>query len=128
MPPMVSTGRVNQTRVMKTDNYLVRPGSAVDLARVPTDHPEIHKNDKGAAVVPDALAALAYDATNLVIQAIKDAGTADDTDKVRDAMNKISYVGVSGKITMDAQHNPVKSAVILQVKSGKVNYVTSVAP
>jgi len=35
---------------MKTDNYLVRPGSAVDLARVPTDHPEIHKNDKGAAL------------------------------------------------------------------------------
>ncbi len=87
-----------------------------------------YKDDKGAAVVPDALAALAYDATNLVIQAINDGGNADDTGKVRDAMNKISYVGVSGKITFDAQHNPIKSAVILQVKTGKVNYVTSVAP
>jgi branched-chain amino acid transport system substrate-binding protein len=87
-----------------------------------------YKNDKGAAVVPDALAALAYDATNLIIQAISNAGTADDVDKVRDAMNKITFTGVSGKITFDASHNPIKSAVILQVKNGKVNYVTSVAP
>ncbi len=87
-----------------------------------------YKDDKGAPVVPDALAALAYDATNLAIQAINDAGTATDTDKVRAAMDKISYAGVTGKITMDAQHDPIKSAVILQVKSGKINYVTTVAP
>jgi branched-chain amino acid transport system substrate-binding protein len=87
-----------------------------------------YKDDKGAPVVPDALAALAYDATNLAIQAINDAGTATDTDKVRAAMDKISYAGVTGKITMDAQHDPIKSAVILQVKNGKINYVTTVAP
>ena len=87
-----------------------------------------YKNDKGAATVPDALAALAYDATNLLIQAIKDAGTADDTDKVRDALQKISFQGVSGKITFDAQHNPVKSAVVLAVKDGKINFKASVAP
>ena len=67
-----------------------------------------YKDDKGAPVVPDALAALAYDATNLAIQAINDAGTATDTDKVRAAMDKISYAGVTGKITMDAQHDPIK--------------------
>ena len=87
-----------------------------------------YKDDKGAPVVPDALAALAYDATNMAIQAINDAGTATDTDKVRAAMDKISYNGVSGQITMDAQHDPIKSAVILQVKNDKINYVTSVAP
>ena len=86
------------------------------------------KDDKGGAKVPDALAALAYDATNLLIQAIANAGTAEDTDKVRDALAKISFWGVSGKITFDAQHNPIKSAVILQVKDGKVTFNASVAP
>ncbi len=51
------------------------------------------KDDQGA--VPDALAALAYDATNLLLQAIKDAG-ADDTDKVKVALEKINFNGVSG--------------------------------
>jgi branched-chain amino acid transport system substrate-binding protein len=72
------------------------------------------KDDKGQGKVPDALAALAYDATNLLLTAIKNAGT-DDTAKVKAAMEAISYQGVSGKITFDKQHNPVKSATILQV-------------
>ncbi len=78
------------------------------------------KDDTGKGKVPDALAALAYDATNILLQSIKEAGT-DDPAKVKDAMAKIQFDGVSGRITFDAQHNPVKSATILQVtKTGAV--------
>jgi branched-chain amino acid transport system substrate-binding protein len=86
-----------------------------------------YKDDKSQAKVPDALAALAYDATNMLLQAIKEAG-ADDTAKVKDAMAKISFNGVSGKITLDANHNPVKSATILAVKDGKVQFNSVVNP
>ena len=86
-----------------------------------------YKDDKGQPKVPDALAALAYDATNILIQAIKDAG-ADDTAKVKDAMAKISFNAVSGKITFDPNHNPVKSATILAVKDGKVAFHSVVNP
>ncbi len=85
------------------------------------------KDDQGNAKVPDALAALAYDATNILLQAVKDAG-ADDTAKVKVALEKITFNGVSGKITYDAQHNPVKSATILTVKDGKIRFEASVAP
>jgi branched-chain amino acid transport system substrate-binding protein len=81
----------------------------------------------GKAVVPDALATLSYDATNLMIAAIEKAG-ADDPVKVKDALAGLKWEGVSGTITFDAQHNPIKSAVILQVKDGNVTYVTTVAP
>jgi len=77
-----------------------------------------YKDDQGKPVVPDALATLAYDATNLLLQGIKDAG-ADNTDKVRVALEKISFPAVSGRITFDASHNPIKSAVILAVKADK---------
>jgi branched-chain amino acid transport system substrate-binding protein len=80
---------------------------------------------KGA--VPDALAALAYDATNMLLQAIKEAGSVD-TDKVRLALEKITFNGVSGKITFDKLHNPVKSAPILAVKGGKIVVETVVNP
>ena len=86
-----------------------------------------YKDDKSQPKVPDALAALAYDATNILIQAIKDAG-ADDTAKVKDAMAKISFNAVSGKITFDPNHNPVKSATILAVKDGKVAFHSVVNP
>jgi branched-chain amino acid transport system substrate-binding protein len=77
--------------------------------------------------VPDALAALAYDATNLLLQSIKEAG-ADDTVKVKDSMAKISFNGVSGKITFDPSHNPVKSATILKVTESKVEFNSVVNP
>jgi branched-chain amino acid transport system substrate-binding protein len=89
---------------------------------------EKYKDDQGNPKVPDALATLAYDAANLLIASMDSAGTNDDTTKVKDAMEKISWEGVSGKITFDAQHNPIKAAVILQVKDGQVNYVATVAP
>src|SRR5512136_2742210 len=45
------------------------------------------KDDKGQGKVPDALAALAYDATNLLLQAINEAGV-DDAAKVKDTLAK----------------------------------------
>ncbi len=77
--------------------------------------------------VPDALATLAYDATNLLFAAIEAAGT-DDPAAVAAAMEGISYDAVSGTITFDEFHNPVKSAVVLQVKDGAIDFVASVAP
>jgi len=77
--------------------------------------------------VPDALATLGYDAANLLFAAIQKAGT-DDPTKVAEALASLEYEAVSGKITFDAQHNPVKNAVVLSVKDGKVSFSTSVAP
>jgi branched-chain amino acid transport system substrate-binding protein len=79
------------------------------------------------AIVPDALATLSYDATNLMIAAIQKAGV-DDPSKVKDALAALSWEGVSGTITFDKNHNPIKAAVVLQVKDGKIVYVATVAP
>ncbi len=86
-----------------------------------------YKDDKGQPKVPDALAVLAYDATKMLLQGIKEAG-ADDSTKVAQAIEKINYDGVSGKITLDAQHNPVKPAAIIAVKEGKVLYNSIAKP
>ncbi len=47
---------------------------------------------------------------------------------VKDALAALQYEAVSGKITFDAQHNPIKSAVVMQVKDGKVVFAESIAP
>jgi branched-chain amino acid transport system substrate-binding protein len=86
-----------------------------------------YKNDDGSGKVPDALAVLAYDATNLLLTAIN-AAKADDTTKVKAALEKISMNAISGKITFDKAHNPVKSLTILSVKGGKINFDSVVQP
>ncbi len=78
--------------------------------------------------VPDALATLAYDATNMLTNAIVKAGS-NDPSKIRDALAATKdFKGVSGNITMDKDGNPVKSAVVIQIKGGKQVYAATVAP
>jgi branched-chain amino acid transport system substrate-binding protein len=77
---------------------------------------------------PDALGTLGYDATNLLIEAMRSAGS-EKPEAVRDALVKMSnFPTVSGNITFDAFGNPVKSAVILEYQNGEQRYVTQVQP
>ena len=77
--------------------------------------------------VPDALAALAYDATNLLLEGIKAAG-ADDTTKVAAALEGITFNGISGQIQFDANHDPIKPLTILAVTDGGIEFKAVVNP
>ncbi len=77
---------------------------------------------------PDSLGALGYDAAMVAVEAIRRAGSLNGP-KVRDELAKTNgHPGIAGTITLDAQRNAVKPAVILQVKDGKSVYVTTVNP
>jgi branched-chain amino acid transport system substrate-binding protein len=78
--------------------------------------------------VPDAMAALGYDSAMFLADAIKRAGTTDSA-KIRDAMAATKeFDGVTGKMSMNAQRDAVKSAVIMQVKNGAFKYMETVNP
>lgn len=78
--------------------------------------------------VPDALAALGYDAGRILVDAFRRANSTDGP-KVRDALSQTTdYAGVTGKITIDKDRNAIKPAVVLRVKDGKREYVETVTP
>jgi len=77
--------------------------------------------------LPDATAVLTYDATNLFLKALKKAGTANGA-ALRDAIRTTTFGGVSGTITFDKDRNPIKSAVIIQVRNGAFKYLTTINP
>jgi branched-chain amino acid transport system substrate-binding protein len=77
--------------------------------------------------MPDAVAALTYDATDLLLAMIEKAGM-DDPSKVAEALAEVTWEGVTGTFYFDAQHNPIKSATVLGIRDGKRVYVTTVAP
>jgi branched-chain amino acid transport system substrate-binding protein len=79
----------------------------------------------GAA--PDALAALAYDAAGVFLDAFKTAGSIKGSD-IRDAMKNTTFSGIGGAYKFDANRNPIKAAVILQIKNGQQTFLMTVNP
>ena len=87
---------------------------------------EAYKAEYGQ--VPDAFAALSYDATMMIIEAIKRAGVEDSV-KVKDELAKTKdYQGVSGSITLDEKHNAVKGVVIIEMKNGIQAFKEKIKP
>ena len=81
-------------------------------------------------VVPDSLAALAYDAAKVLADALKRAGGTEPA-KLRDAINSTKdFKGVTGNITLDASRNAVKPAVVLDLDpaSGAFKFKETIAP
>ena len=74
---------------------------------------------------PNAFAALGYDSVYMLRDAIVKAGTLDVA-SVRSALEQTDGDYVTGHLTFDARHNPVKSAVMLELVRGADGKLTSV--
>lgn len=78
--------------------------------------------------VPDALAALGYDAMKVLADAIRRAGTTD-RQGLRDAIAQTSsFPGVTGAISLNEERNAVKPGVVLKLQGGKFVYETTIYP
>jgi branched-chain amino acid transport system substrate-binding protein len=79
-------------------------------------------------LLPDAHAALAYDAARLLFDAIARTGSTDGN-KLRDALAQTkNFTGVTGVISMDADRNAVKPAVVLKLQDLKFIYQETIQP
>jgi branched-chain amino acid transport system substrate-binding protein len=78
-------------------------------------------------VAPDALAALGYDGANIMLDAVNRAGSTDGA-AIQSALAKTDLRVVTGQVKFDGERNPVKSAVIIEIKGGQQVYKTTVAP
>ena len=78
--------------------------------------------------VPDGLAALGYDAAQVALDAMARARDLTGP-SIKEALEQTKdFPGVTGVITIDADHDAVKPAVVLKIEGGKASYVTAVKP
>lgn len=84
---------------------------------------------------PDDVAALTWDATNIVLQAIQNTGglkgkLKKDRKAIRKAMAAIpSFEGITGTAKFDEQGDPVKCAVVVKISDeGTFQFTESVCP
>ena len=78
---------------------------------------------------PDDVAALTFDACGLLTEALT-AGGKNDREALREALSKIrEYKGVTGTFRFEpGSGDPIKSAVVLQIKDGAFQWVTNAQP
>lgn len=77
---------------------------------------------------PNAFHALGYDSVYLLKDAIERAGSTDSV-AIKDALEATENISlVSGNVTIDENHNPVKSATILEYVDGEQVFKTKIDP
>jgi branched-chain amino acid transport system substrate-binding protein len=87
---------------------------------------EAYKKEYNAE--PSVMGALGYDAGLLLIDAIKRAGSAEP-EKIRQALQETKDLQLTTSlVTIDANHNPIKSAVIIEMKDGKQTFKEKINP
>lgn len=84
-----------------------------------------YKDEYGNA--PDALAALGYDAANVLFDAMKRAKSLKGDD-LRAALVDTKYEGVTGVIAFDENRDTIKAAVVVELKNGQPVLAERVEP
>lgn len=75
-----------------------------------------------------AFAALSGDSYFLLLDAISRANSLEGPKIAQALAATKNFPGVSGTITMDKNHNPIKGVVIIKVEKGKFVYQTTIQP
>ncbi|MDF2500551.1 MAG: hypothetical protein K0Q77_1265 [Anaerosporomusa subterranea] len=108
------------------NTYFTNHYSVEDTSPASKTFVEAYKKEYGQT--PDAIAVLAYDAANVMLDAIKRANSTEPA-KIRAALAATKdFPAVTGATTLNATHDAVKSAVIIEVKDGKQMYKATVKP
>lgn len=77
---------------------------------------------------PNAFHALGYDLGYFFADAVERAGEADPA-KIRDAMeNTVDFKGITGTLSIDENHNPVKAVTILKLVDGQPTFLMKLEP
>jgi len=88
----------------------------------------VKKYEAAFQAKPDAFAALGYDAALLALDAMRRAPELTPG-AIRDAIEQTKTLqGVTGTMRLDADHNAVKSAVIMGIQENAPKYVATVDP
>ncbi len=121
-PKLVEIG----TAAGMNNTYFTNHYSPEDSSAASKKFVDAYKKEYG--VMPDAMAVLGYDAAYVMADAIKRAGAAEPA-KIQAALVATKdFPAVTGATTLNDTHDAVKSAVIIEMKDGKMVYKTTVKP
>lgn len=114
-------GDANLNNVFFSGHY-----SSEDTTPVVVDFVKMYKEKKGAT--PNAFNALGYDLAKCVLAACDKSSKLTAMDITKAIAATADFKGVTGTFTLDKNHNPVKSAVVIELKNGVQTFKARVNP
>jgi branched-chain amino acid transport system substrate-binding protein len=78
--------------------------------------------------VPDAMAALGYDAARILVDAMRRAGSTYPTKLKHAIASTKNFPGVTGSITIDKYRNASKPITIIKIVDGKFHFAQRIGP
>lgn len=126
----------------QTDSFPVEAGTAAEQAVVSTIYDseagvnkmserflKAYREEYGKDVVPEPAVALAFDAYMIAIDAMEQAGTSRNGEKIMQTLALTSkFAGASGNITFDANGDAMKTVIIKGVEDGAFVSVYTIEP
>lgn len=92
-----------------------------DLTDMSTVFLEAYREKYGEDAEPGNEEALGFDAYRLALEAIAQAGDAQNGDLIMEKMTAIeNFEGVTGSITLNADGDPIKPVIIVRVEDGQM--------
>lgn len=96
------------------DVYFTTAYTTVDASEELTSFIEAYKAEYDEE--PDMFSVLAYDATNLGLQALEEAGETGEA--LNEAIKNIEFTGLTGSFTFDEEHTPLKKVLVVELENG----------
>lgn len=104
-------GQANASNVYYVSGYSTKVALSDKASAFIDDYKERYNEE------PNMFAALAYDSVYMIADAAKGADTsiaiAENLAKLKD------FDGVTGKMTIDSEHNPIKTALMVKMENGQ---------
>lgn len=97
------------------DVYFTTAYTTVDASDELTSFIEAYKAEYDEE--PDMFSVLAYDATNLGLQALEEAGETGEA--FNEAIKNIEFTGLTGSFTFDEEHTPLKKVLVVELQNGE---------
>lgn len=97
------------------DVYFTTAYTTVDASDELTSFIEAYKAEYNEE--PDMFSVLAYDATNLGLQALEKAGKTGEA--FNEAIKNIEFTGLTGSFTFDEEHTPLKKVLVVELQNGE---------
>ena len=96
------------------DVYFTTAYTTVDASEELTSFIEAYEAEYNEA--PDMFSVLAYDATNLGLQALEEAQETGAA--FNEAIKNIEFTGLTGSFTFDEEHTPLKKVLVVELENG----------
>lgn len=121
-PKLLEIAGAENLRGTYYSNHYTSTDTSPEVVEFKTAFNKEYKKD------PDAFNALGYDMAYMVVDALERAGEAD-REKLTEALASTKdFKGITGTLSMDEFHNPIKAVTILEIKDGVPTYLMKQEP